>query len=41
MRLLKTGRWITAVGLVLLAGVYVRALAFTPVERFQGPAQKI
>lgn len=41
MKLLKTGRWITAVGLVLLAGVYVRALAFTPVERFQGPAQKI
>ncbi|HMJ59687.1 MAG TPA: cytochrome c biogenesis protein CcsA [Gemmatimonadales bacterium] len=41
MRLLKTGRWITAVGLVLLAGVYVRALAFTPVERTQGMAQKI
>ena len=41
MRLLKTGRWITAVGLVLLAAVYVRALAFTPIERFQGPAQKI
>src|SRR3970040_744084 len=41
MKLLKTGRWITAVGLALLAGIYVRALAFTPVERFQGPAQKI
>ncbi|MGH7606960.1 MAG: cytochrome c biogenesis protein CcsA [Gemmatimonadales bacterium] len=41
MRLLRTGRWITAVGLVLLAGVFVRALAFTPIERFQGPAQKI
>jgi len=41
MRLLKTGRWITGVGLALLAAVYVRALAFTPVERFQGPAQKI
>jgi len=41
MKLLKTGRWITAAGLVLLAAVYVRALAFTPVERFQGPAQKI
>jgi len=41
MRLLTTGRWITAVGLALLAAVYVRALAFTPVERFQGPAQKI
>jgi len=41
MKLLRTGRWITAVGLALLAGVYVRALAFTPLERFQGPAQKI
>jgi heme exporter protein C len=41
MRLLKTGRWITIVGLALLAAVYVRALAFTPVERFQGAAQKI
>jgi heme exporter protein C len=41
MNLLKTGRWITIVGLALLAAVYVRALAFTPVERFQGPAQKI
>jgi len=41
MKLLKMGRWITALGLALLAAVYVRALAFTPVERFQGPAQKI
>ncbi len=41
MKLLRTGRWITAVGFALLAAVYVRALAFTPVERFQGPAQKI
>jgi len=41
MRLLKTGRWITIVGLALLAAVYVRALAFTPLERFQGAAQKI
>jgi len=41
MTLLKTGRWITMVGLALLAAVYVRALAFTPLERFQGPAQKI
>jgi heme exporter protein C len=41
MKVLRTGRLLTAVGLVLLAGVYVRALAFTPVERFQGPAQKI
>src|SRR6266511_19599 len=41
MSLAQRGRWITVVGLVLLAGVYVRALAFTPIERFQGPAQKI
>src|SRR5689334_3425338 len=41
MRMLRVGRWITALGLLLLAGVYVRALAFTPVERLQGPAQKI
>ena len=41
MRLLRAGRWITAIGLLLLAGVYVRALAFTPVERTQGFAQKI
>ena len=38
---IRAGRWITALGLALLAGIYVRALAFTPVERFQGPAQKI
>jgi len=41
MRLLKTARWITVLGLALLAAVYVRALAFTPVERVQGAAQKI
>ncbi len=41
MSLVQKGRWITLTAFVLLAGVYVRALAFTPVERFQGPAQKI
>jgi heme exporter protein C len=41
MTLVRTGRWITGIGLALLGGVYVRALAFTPVERLQGPAQKI
>jgi len=41
MKLLKAGRWITLVGFALLAAVYVRALAFTPVERTQGMAQKI
>src|SRR5881296_994961 len=41
MRMLRVGRWITAIGLALLAGVYVRALAFTPIEQSQGLAQKI
>lgn len=41
MSLVRRGRWITLAALVLLAGVYVRALAFTPIERLQGPAQKI
>jgi heme exporter protein C len=41
MSLLNRGRLITLIGLALLAGVYVRALAFTPIERLQGAAQKI
>jgi heme exporter protein C len=41
MTLLAKGRWITAAGLAGLAAVYVRALAYTPVERLQGLAQKI
>src|SRR5256885_2525476 len=41
MSLAQTGRRVVLAGLLLLGGVYVRALAFTPVERFQGPAQKI
>ena len=41
MRMLRAGRWITAIGLLLLASVYVRALVYTPVERLQGLAQKI
>src|SRR5437667_708702 len=41
MSLARKGRLITLIGLGLLAAVYVRALAFTPVERVQGPAQKI
>jgi heme exporter protein C len=41
MKLLKTGRWITAIGLALLPAVYVRAVSFTSVERVQGVAQKI
>jgi heme exporter protein C len=39
--MLRVGRWLTAIALVLLAGVYVRALVYTPVERSQGLAQKI
>ncbi len=35
------GSLLTAAALLALAGVYVRALMFTPIERFQGPAQKI
>jgi len=41
MTLAQRGRWITLGALVLLAGIYVRALRFTPVELHQGPAQKI
>ena len=41
MSLAQKGRRVVMAGLWLLGGVYVRALAFTPLERFQGPAQKI
>src|SRR5881398_1067544 len=41
MTLAQKGRRITVLALACLAAVYVRALAFTPVERLQGPAQKI
>jgi heme exporter protein C len=41
MTLAQRGRWVTITGLVLLALVYVRALAFTPTEATQGLAQKI
>ena len=37
----RRGSIITVLALAALAGVYVRALMFTPIERFQGPAQKI
>jgi heme exporter protein C len=39
--LLRRGRGVTLAGLVLLAGVYVRALAYTSPELHQGLAQKI
>ncbi len=37
----RVGRTLIAVGLMGLAGVYVLALRFTPIERFQGLPQKI
>jgi heme exporter protein C len=40
-RSLRLSAWWIAVSLLLLGVVYVRALAFTPVEATQGPAQKI
>jgi heme exporter protein C len=41
MTLAQKGRAVTLLGFVLLAAVYVRALAFTPLEASQGAAQKI
>jgi heme exporter protein C len=41
LRLAKIGQVLTLVTLAALAAVYVRALAFTPVDRMQGPAQKL
>src|SRR2546430_67961 len=40
MTLAQKGRRVVLAGLLLLGGVYVRALAFTAVEGFQAPAQK-
>lgn len=37
----RRGALVTVIALVGLAVVYVRAIAFTPIERTQGPAQKI
>ncbi|MGE0353316.1 MAG: cytochrome c biogenesis protein CcsA [Gemmatimonadales bacterium] len=37
----RRGLWITGLALILLAGVYVMALKYTPVEVRQGLAQKI
>ncbi len=41
MKLLRVGHVINLIALLLLAGVYLRALAYTPVEASQGLAQKI
>jgi heme exporter protein C len=40
-RLVRRGLSLIAVGLVALGGVYLMALRFTPIERFQGLPQKI
>jgi heme exporter protein C len=37
----RRGLALSTLGLLALGGVYLMALAWTPVERFQGPAQKI
>ena len=41
LRLACTGQIVSLIGLLALAGVFVRALIFTPMDRLQGPAQKI
>lgn len=41
LRAAKWGRIVTLIALAGLVAVYVRAIAFTPIERMQGPAQKI
>lgn len=40
-RITRRGLWLSAVALLSLAGVYLLALAYTPVEARQGLAQKI
>jgi heme exporter protein C len=40
-RIARLGTVVTAIALLGLVGVYVRALGYTPVEAAQGPAQKI
>ncbi len=39
--LARTGQIVTLVALLALAGIFVRALMFTPMDRLQGLAQKI
>jgi len=41
LRIARRGAVVTGVALLGLVGIYIRALMFTPIERFQGPAQKI
>ena len=39
--LARTGQIVTLAALLGLAGVFIRAQMFTPIDRLQGPAQKI
>ena len=39
--IIRRGLWLTALGVVAVAGVYLLAMLGTPTERWQGPAQKI
>ncbi|HET7789268.1 MAG TPA: cytochrome c biogenesis protein CcsA [Gemmatimonadales bacterium] len=41
MTLTRKGQAVTLIGLLSLAGVYVRAIGYTPIEIHQGLAQKI
>ena len=41
VRLANRGQVLTLLSLAAVVGVYVRALAFTPMDRLQGPAQKL
>jgi len=41
LALARRGQVITGIALAGLVGVFIRALVFTPIERTQGPAQKI
>ena len=40
-RIIRLGFALTAIALIAVAGVYVRALMYTPIEVRQGAAQKI
>jgi heme exporter protein C len=41
LQLARRGGIVTGLAIAGLVGVYIRALVYTPIERFQGPAQKI
>jgi heme exporter protein C len=41
LQLARAGQIVTGVALLALAGIFIRALVFTPVDRAQGAAQKI